>query len=835
MKITSTEDLKDLKVTKDVSYKARNFIPVPPFMLHDLNQAILDYNGDSKEVLFVAIQVIQEFDKHMKDEGLDQSETARDSCVEISHWLHLATKGKINSIPTVACSVREVKKHFNHIQSVLGNEKNVEKSTNEVPSFDSNTFAKSIQKPLEIIAASSSSMQDFLSKLTQIQSTTQEKTTNSFGKLSDRVQNMFFVASSRGNAIPNTLNEEASLFFISSNFSEAQQYLEHYLEAKGIECAIPTSVTNLWLQGYFLWLNPLTPSGFATSVILSKYVIFNDSLHKGIMLDFSTKHEITKASLTKLTKTQVIYPTSIKLMVKRVEAITANLFFTEKSYLTKGLNHLLTLCKSNRTWFRTKLYLDKMFIAKFLFSIYDRINEWLSECGKNDTVDKTSMELVDFATNISNLKLNRYYCDLLQSIRTVARNDDKSTESVLPKDKKRKISGESTQLSRKMTKYESMNPEWRLKDGESWQTWRHRVNNAPTLSCSAKPCLKFHVKGTCFDNCTNRTSHRKLTGEDFKKTDEFIKKVRQDMKLNAGQGSSNTLPKLRIPPDKSDDKQIINLELIPNGVEERYPRNKLPIKSETNVRNSENKKGLARSADLKNTMMLLNNQKQTNRFKSELIEAGKTDTALLTDTDLAHEDTDATATLIKEAQAKVMNARGPHNEDHNSIAASTLKGPLLKQNHTFNANVPVPPAPTEFPMAQPQVPNPYQQTQLNLENTIKQLLHQPKYKLKDPEFSFEITPQAAASNLELLQRQNYDLKKLCNENGKRSATTFGSEFKNVSVLEKLLYKHPRWNRFKRQLTEGVDFNTDELNDKIRQLDLDESYARGNHKSAQQQN
>ena len=284
MKVISIEDLKDLKVTKDNTYKARNFIPVPPFMLHDLNQAILDYDGDSKEVLFAAIQVIQEFDKHMKDERLDQSETARDSCVEILHWLYLASKGKINSIPTIACSVREVRKHFNHIQSVLGNDKiRLEKSTNEVPSFDSDTFAKSIQKPLEIIAASSSSTQDFLSKLTQIQSTNQDKSTNSFGKLSDRVQNMFFVASSRGNVIPNTLNDEASLFFKSTNFSKAQQYLEHYPEAKGIECAIPTPVANLWLQGCFLWLNPLTPSGFATSVISSKDIIFNDSLHEGIM------------------------------------------------------------------------------------------------------------------------------------------------------------------------------------------------------------------------------------------------------------------------------------------------------------------------------------------------------------------------------------------------------------------------------------------------------------------------------------------------------------------------------------------------------------------------
>ncbi len=94
------------------------------------------------------------------------------------------------------------------------------------------------------------------------------------------------------------------------------------------------------------------------------------------MLDFSTKHEITKCSLIKLVKTQVVYPNLIKLMVERVEAMIAfaNLYFTEKSYLAKGFNHLITLCKSDKTLFGSKLYSDKLFIAKFLFSIDDRIN-----------------------------------------------------------------------------------------------------------------------------------------------------------------------------------------------------------------------------------------------------------------------------------------------------------------------------------------------------------------------------------------------------------------------------------------------------------------------------
>ena len=163
--------------------------------------------------------------------------------------------------------------------------------------------------------------------------------------------------------------------------------------------------------------------------------------------------------------------------------------------------------KANKTLLRTKLRLDKLFIAKFLFSIDDRINKWLNECSRQKIVEDTSIDLVDFTTIISDLKLKQYYCDLPHTIRSVARNDDKSNEVLLPQEKKRKISGDTNKTPKKTMKDESMDPEWRLKSNESWQNWRHKVGTASTLSCNAEPCLKFHVKGSSFEDCTNRSSH----------------------------------------------------------------------------------------------------------------------------------------------------------------------------------------------------------------------------------------------------------------------------------------------------------------------------------------
>ena len=120
-----------------------------------------------------------------------------------------------------------------------------------------------------------------------------------------------------------------------------------------------------------------------------------------------------------------------------------------------------------------------MFIPKFLFSIDDRINKWLAECGKVDTVDETSFELVDFSTIMSDLKLNRYYCDLSENIRHVL----KDTNTQHNQDKKRKS---MDQGSPKIVRNKDSINLWKLQDDETWHMWRHKTGKGPTLLIGTK-------------------------------------------------------------------------------------------------------------------------------------------------------------------------------------------------------------------------------------------------------------------------------------------------------------------------------------------------------------
>ena len=105
----------------------------------------------------------------------------------------------------------------------------------------------------------------------------------------------------------------------------------------------------------------------------------------------------------------------------------------------------------------------------------------------------------------------------------------------------------------------------------------------------------------------------------------------------------------------------------------------------------------------------------------------------------------------------------------------------------------------------------------------------------DPKLRFDIFTKAAVSNFKLLKSTHFDLKALCNRGKGRSAITFGSEFKEIEDLERLLKRHPRWRKLKDQLTNGATFYVEDLDEEIRRKDVRMAYTRGNHKSAEKYN
>jgi hypothetical protein len=77
--ITSVEDIDGLTDGVTTTYKPRNFIPIPPFLMHSINSTIATSRGDAKTILVEVVNAIKEFDTvHAPD--IEYVDSARTKC-----------------------------------------------------------------------------------------------------------------------------------------------------------------------------------------------------------------------------------------------------------------------------------------------------------------------------------------------------------------------------------------------------------------------------------------------------------------------------------------------------------------------------------------------------------------------------------------------------------------------------------------------------------------------------------------------------------------------------------------------------------------------------------
>ena len=90
--VTSIEDVDGLTDSATVTYKPRNLIPIPPFLLSKIQNTISNSNGNSKPALVKCVEAIKEFDaEHAHHETYEDK--ARAKCKHLLFWLYLVSTG----------------------------------------------------------------------------------------------------------------------------------------------------------------------------------------------------------------------------------------------------------------------------------------------------------------------------------------------------------------------------------------------------------------------------------------------------------------------------------------------------------------------------------------------------------------------------------------------------------------------------------------------------------------------------------------------------------------------------------------------------------------------
>jgi hypothetical protein len=516
--VSSVEDVDNLIVGATTSYHPRNFIPIVPFLLTEVNDSILK-GGSAKELLVAMIKSMKNFDLlHQGDD--DYKDKSKTKCKNLIHWCYLVAinSDSIKSTPAAPCGIPAV------IKALKSKAERAFISRNNTPieqieRANNQNFTESISKPLEMLASSAASNQDFLRKLTQIQTQSNDKTSKTFKKLPSKYQNMIKVASSVGEVTALDITSEANDFFKSSSILNAEILLNTIMETEKIDCTIPTSMATALLHGSFLWTNSITPSGLACSIILSDDTFKQNILHEGIVLDYSTKFEMSAVSLEKLTKSQILFPPDIEGMIERLRALLAltKFFFSERSYPAQGLTFLVHRCIDNKMLLRTKAYLDSEFIAKLMSSVDDRLHQWLRECCNCQFVQETNLDLMNYASLFQDISLSRFNYNLPPNIKSVQKQSQEGSYANKEKRQKRVDQVKNVNITQG----------WKLRPDEKWDTiFRSKSRDGPTLSVGCAACLKYHVKGVCYSDCSLSNSHKDLTGEDKAKTNDFIQKLR---------------------------------------------------------------------------------------------------------------------------------------------------------------------------------------------------------------------------------------------------------------------------------------------------------------------
>ena len=69
MNCSSLQDVESLRASGSQSIRARNFIPVPPFLVRTLEDSIATNKSSTKNIFLDVIVAVKEFDEAYKDDA----------------------------------------------------------------------------------------------------------------------------------------------------------------------------------------------------------------------------------------------------------------------------------------------------------------------------------------------------------------------------------------------------------------------------------------------------------------------------------------------------------------------------------------------------------------------------------------------------------------------------------------------------------------------------------------------------------------------------------------------------------------------------------------------
>ena len=168
---------------------------------------------------------------------------------------------------------------------------------------------------------------------------------------------------------------------------------------------------------------------------------------------------------------------------------------------------------------RTRAAVDKEFYVRLICCVNDILYQWLKDCCRVSCANEITTILTDFGGIFQDIQMNQFYYLLPPKVTKQKRRKDEGTDE---KGKRFK-----TEQNSKRIVNPRVVPNWKLRQNETWDTiFRGQSRAGPELLSGCKPCLKYHVKGFCYDDCKFSKNHEEIKEQDREKTENFIKSLR---------------------------------------------------------------------------------------------------------------------------------------------------------------------------------------------------------------------------------------------------------------------------------------------------------------------
>ena len=158
----------------------------------------------------------------------------------------------------------------------------------------------------------------------------------------------------------------------------------------------------------FRWVNMIRPSGFASSILTTESYLRTDVLNEAMVLNISTRFDISEEYVTKLTETIIIFLDNCEDMIERFKTVKvlANYFFGSSNIITKAYTSLTNWCSDNRSILEARFAMDTSLIPKLMVSTDERVHLFLKSCVKAEYPNRSSREHLNFQTILMAIELN---------------------------------------------------------------------------------------------------------------------------------------------------------------------------------------------------------------------------------------------------------------------------------------------------------------------------------------------------------------------------------------------------------------------------------------------